>query len=117
MKILNFMVNSTSKKEYNPNCLTKVTAPKRIKFQVAEFMHLLGTNINYNQKTVIFFLFIYSFVVYWTLLLVTACMARNWKKYLYKVAVKHVGTVWVHIRKKWWNWRYCNVHHGNKAHK
>jgi len=32
------MVNSSSKKEYKPNYLTKLTAPKRIKFEVAEFI-------------------------------------------------------------------------------
>lgn len=40
MYMLKFTVNSSSKRECKPNCLTKVTAPKRIKFQVAEFMQL-----------------------------------------------------------------------------
>jgi hypothetical protein len=50
MNILNFMVNSSSKKEYKRNCLTKLTAPKIIKFEVPEFIQLWGTNITITKR-------------------------------------------------------------------
>jgi hypothetical protein len=40
MNIFNFTVNASSKKEYKPNSLTIVTAPRRIRFQVAELMKI-----------------------------------------------------------------------------
>jgi len=42
MNILNFTVNSTSKKEHKPNCLTKVTVPK---MAVINFKLLIGYSV------------------------------------------------------------------------
>lgn len=77
---LNLTVNSSSKKEYKPNYLTKFTAPKRIKFQVAVFMQLWGTNITVTERQ---WSFIYLFVVYWTLLLGTQTVQQGFGRSTY----------------------------------